>query len=106
MTHCLPKSSHYLPRHTAPLGRAASFLLLIFTLFNASLHAQSPDIIVKGRVTNEKGQSLEGASVTGKGNSIGVTTDNQGRFTINLAMNEGVLLISHVGYQTQEGGRG
>ena len=91
-----------MPRHTPPLGRAASILLLIFTLFNASLHAQSPSIVVKGQVTNEKGEPLEGASVTGKGYSIGVTTDNQGRFSINLAKNEGVLLISHVGYQTQE----
>lgn len=57
---------------------------------------------VTGTVTNEKGEPLEGASVTEKGYSIGVTTDNRGRFSINLAENEGVLIISHVGYQTQE----
>jgi TonB-linked SusC/RagA family outer membrane protein len=57
---------------------------------------------VTGTVTTDKGEPLEGASVTEKGYSIGVTTDSKGRFSINLAENEGVLLISHVGYQTQE----
>jgi len=45
---------------------------------------------------------LEGASVTEKGYSIGVSTDSKGRFSINLAEDEGVLVISHVGYQVQE----
>ena len=104
----MPKLLHYRPWLTACLGRAASIVLLIFTLFNASLHAQSPANLIKGRVTNEKGEPLEGASVTEKGKSTGVTTDNQGRYSINLSKSEAVLLISHVGYQTQEaavGGR-
>jgi hypothetical protein len=57
---------------------------------------------VTGMVTNEKGEPLAGASISEKGYSIGVTTDNNGRFSINLTENEGVLVISHVGYQEQE----
>jgi len=57
---------------------------------------------VTGIITNEKGEPLEGASVTEKGYSIGVSTDSKGRFSINLAEDEGVLVISHVGYQVQE----
>ena len=57
---------------------------------------------VTGIITNDKGEPLAGASVTEKGYSIGVSTDNNGRFSIDLAGEEGVLVISHVGYQTQE----
>jgi len=102
----MPKLLYCRPWLTACLGRAASIVLLIFTLFNASLQAQSPANLIKGRVTNEKGEPLEGASVTEKGRSTGVTTDNQGRYSINLSKSEAVLLISHVGYQTQEAAAG
>ena len=57
---------------------------------------------VTGIISNDKGEPLAGASVTEKGYSIGVSTDNNGRFSIDLAGEEGVLVISHVGYQTQE----
>lgn len=57
------------------------------------------EIQVKGTVTDEKGQPLEGASVLVKGKPAGTKTDANGVFTINIAPND-VLEISYVGYET------
>jgi TonB-dependent starch-binding outer membrane protein SusC len=40
-------------------------------------------ITVSGKVTDDQGQPLVGANVKVKGSTTGVTTDNQGRFTLN-----------------------
>jgi TonB-linked SusC/RagA family outer membrane protein len=59
------------------------------------------DITVKGKVSDATGVALPGASVTIKGTSKGVTTDENGDFTIS-APEEAILVISSVGYKTQE----
>ncbi|WDF54676.1 SusC/RagA family TonB-linked outer membrane protein [Mucilaginibacter sp. KACC 22063] len=62
---------------------------------------------VTGHVLDEKGQPLIGVSVKVKGASNGVVTDVNGDFTLNVPDN-GTLVFSYVGYQTQEvavGGR-
>lgn len=56
---------------------------------------------VVGKVLNETGSPVTGASVSIKGTTTGTTTDNSGNFSINA--NPGtVLVISYVGYLTQE----
>jgi len=56
---------------------------------------------IEGRVTDESGQPLIGATVSIKGTATGTVTDADGSFTINA--NEGdVLVISYVGYTPQE----
>ncbi len=56
---------------------------------------------VEGLVTDETGQPLVGATVSIKGTTVGTITDTNGNF--NLAADDGdVLLISFVGYTTQE----
>lgn len=59
------------------------------------------EIIVKGNVMDANGAGLMGVSVTVKGTSQGVTTDEKGNFTIN-APEKGTLVFSFVGFQTQE----
>lgn len=64
-----------------------------------------PEIItaeIHGTVTNNAGEPLPGASVRLKGSSTGTTTDAAGRFTLNIPGNQGVLVISFVGYIAQE----
>lgn len=56
---------------------------------------------VNGRVTDENGDSLPGASILIKGTSDGVVTDIDGNFTLNVN-EEDILVISYVGYQSQE----
>ncbi|RAK67015.1 SusC/RagA family TonB-linked outer membrane protein [Hymenobacter edaphi] len=59
------------------------------------------DIQVKGRVTDDKGNGLPGVTVVVKGTTNGTQTDADGRFTLTAADNA-TLLLSFVGYATQE----
>lgn len=56
---------------------------------------------VKGQITDENGEPIIGASVQLKGTTTGVITDINGNFTLEGAT-KGTLLISYVGYKTQE----
>jgi len=58
-------------------------------------------VVVKGRVTNEKGEPLAGVSVKVKGEKIGTTTDADGSFSIKVPLHT-ELVISSVGYQPKE----
>lgn len=58
-------------------------------------------ITVSGRVTDDQGQPLVGASVRVKGSSSGATTDAQGRFTLNNVDPNATLEVSFVGHETQ-----
>ncbi len=58
--------------------------------------------IVYGTVRNEKGEPIGGASVTIKGSATGVSTDTKGEFSIPVPGDAVILLVSYVGYQSQE----
>ncbi|HVV03968.1 MAG TPA: SusC/RagA family TonB-linked outer membrane protein, partial [Puia sp.] len=72
-----------------------SFFLTAFLLISFGLLAQGP---VKGRVLDNNGNPLSGASVIVKGTSRGTSTDASGAFTITASPGE-VLEFSMVGYQ-------
>lgn len=57
--------------------------------------------LVKGQVLDESGEPVIGASILVKGTSNGVITDLDGNFTLN-GVSKGTLVISYVGYKTQE----
>ena len=61
-----------------------------------------PPIEIKGNVKDENGNPLADASVIIKGATRGVTTNNSGDFTINVPDNKAVLVISYLGYVSQE----
>lgn len=57
---------------------------------------------VKGVINGENGP-LESASVILKGTKTGTTTDSNGEFTFPIPLKTGdVLLISYLGYETQQ----
>lgn len=58
-------------------------------------------IEIKGKVTDDKGQPLEGATVIVKGTNNGTKTDANGNFSINAEPNS-TLIISYVGFETLE----
>ncbi|WP_332368823.1 SusC/RagA family TonB-linked outer membrane protein [Spirosoma telluris] len=58
--------------------------------------------LVKGVVSDEKGNTLPGATVSVKGTTLGTTTDVNGRFSINMPAGAKVLVISFIGMKTQE----
>ena len=63
---------------------------------------------VSGTVRDEAGNALAGATVRAKDTNQGVLTDSEGRFQLNVPEGVSVLVISYIGYTTQEveiGGR-
>lgn len=69
-------------------------------VFNAP--PPSPPINITGKITNDKGEPLGGATVTEKGTKNTVETKEDGIFTINTSQAKVTLLVSYVGYETKE----
>src|SRR5882757_3232700 len=62
-----------------------------------------PPIEIKGNVTDEQGKAVQGVSVIVKGTKIGVTTDANGDYTINVPDNSSkILVFSFIGMAMQE----
>lgn len=58
--------------------------------------------LVKGKVTNEKGEPIPGANIHAKGSTAAVQTGFDGSFTIEVPENVTKLVISFIGMQEQE----
>lgn len=61
-----------------------------------------PSLQVSGTVTGENGDILAGATIQVKGTQTFVNADSKGYFTISAVKKGTTLVISSVGYQTQE----
>ena len=61
-----------------------------------------PPTNITGKVTNDKGEALEGATITEKGTKNTVVTMEDGSFSINTAGPKAILVISYVGYEAKE----
>jgi TonB-linked SusC/RagA family outer membrane protein len=59
-------------------------------------------LVVKGKVVNDKGVPLNGVSIVVKGTKKGAVSNAQGAFTINNVNNDDVLVFSLVGHTTLE----
>jgi TonB-linked SusC/RagA family outer membrane protein len=60
--------------------------------------ARGGPIDVSGRITDAEGRPLPGANVKVRGSNVGVTTDNDGRFSLKGIPENSVLEISYVGH--------
>lgn len=80
--------------------RSLAFLLLAVLVLPAQTILGQAGTI-SGRLSNDEGAPLAGASVVVKGTGNGTTTDDNGRYTINAAPNA-VLVFSALDYTTQE----
>lgn len=56
---------------------------------------------ISGKITDDKGQPLEGATIIVKGGNTGVKSDGSGGFSIDAGPNS-TLVISYVGFETKE----
>jgi len=73
---------------------------LICVLFTQTAFSQTKN--VKGKVTDDKGVPIPGASVAVKGTKGGTSTDASGAFSINVPENAYALTVSSVGYSGQD----
>ncbi len=92
-----------------------SYLILLVLLVLASAtHAegvgsydrlpmiQLDNILVNGKIVDESGEPLPGATIQEKGTTNGAITDIDGSYTISVSSTDAVLVISFVGYISQE----
>ncbi|MFY7963768.1 MAG: carboxypeptidase-like regulatory domain-containing protein [Chitinophagaceae bacterium] len=57
-------------------------------------------IIINGKVVDEKGKAIAGATVKIKGTTKGVSTNENGDFTIKSTVNNAVLIVSASGFKS------
>ncbi len=57
---------------------------------------------ITGTVRDADGEPLIGATVLAKGSAVGTATDIDGRFSLSVADEAEILVISYTGYSTQE----
>jgi TonB-dependent starch-binding outer membrane protein SusC len=69
---------------------------------SATVNASTMDLPVTGKVLDQTGQPVIGATILEKGTTNGVAADMNGSFKINVASPASVLVVASVGYNTQE----
>lgn len=78
-------------------------LAALIAAFLFTITAWSQNVRVTGQVsTNTSGENLGGVSVRVKGSNIGTDTDSSGRFQLSVPSLPVTLVISSVGYETEE----
>ena len=78
-------------------------LTLLFTCFIMSMAvAVAQNKQVSGKIFDENGDPVIGASVLAKGTSIGTATDINGAFSLSVPASINSLVVSYLGYRTIE----
>jgi TonB-linked SusC/RagA family outer membrane protein len=91
-------------KRSKPVLRLTTLLLLIGTtvLLSSAIMADDQQKSVTGRITDNNGQSLPGVNILEKGTVNGVMSDVDGKFSLNVASANSVLVFSFIGYVSQE----
>lgn len=71
------------------------------SVINTSAAIESIAAIITGKITDDTGQPLAGASVLVKGTTNGTQTNSNGEFTIEAEPNS-ILVISYIGFEEKE----
>jgi TonB-linked SusC/RagA family outer membrane protein len=71
--------------------------------FEHSLRRSNAEVVLSGQITDKAdGQGIPGANILLKGTNIGTSTDNDGKFSLRVPTASGTLVVSFIGYVTQE----
>lgn len=62
---------------------------------------QQKGVIIKGKVVDQKGETIIGANIVEKGSSNGTISDIEGKYTLQIA-NKAILICSYIGYKNIE----
>ncbi len=93
-------------KRTKMLSAILSLFLLLGISEVYAIHSEKTTAFevqepVTGKVLDEDGEPLPGASIVVKGTSTGTTTDFDGNYTINANTGD-VLVVSYIGFTTKE----
>lgn len=64
--------------------------------------AEAAAVIIRGKVTDDTGESLPGVNIVLKGTTNGAVTDLDGNFSLSIPDEGGTLIFSFMGFLTQE----
>jgi TonB-linked SusC/RagA family outer membrane protein len=86
------------------MKRSVGFFLTLFVLlYSLGAVAQNKDArTIAGVVKNEKGQPLPGITISEKGGTRNAVTSDDGSFKIQVVPATAAVVVSGVGYETQE----
>ena len=76
--------------------------LLLWAVLTFSVMLQAQNIAVQGIVKDVMGEPLPGVNIMEKGTTNGVISDLDGKFTLSVSGTNSVLVVSFVGYASQE----
>lgn len=82
--------------------RISTVYLLLLSLLFFSSNSFSQNYILKGKVTDTKGEALIGVNIIEKGTTNGTATDKDGRYSLGYNSLDAVISFSYVGFQTKE----
>jgi TonB-linked SusC/RagA family outer membrane protein len=85
--------------------KKVGLILSLFFLFSAVVVTAQSSQLIKGTViSSEDNSPLPGATVVVKGSTvtIGTSTDLDGRFELNVPKENNTLIVSFIGFETQE----
>ncbi|TWF41736.1 TonB-linked SusC/RagA family outer membrane protein [Chitinophaga polysaccharea] len=87
-------------------GRGLTFEIIDKNIVITKQKAASPEVVqdqvISGKVTDEAGNPLPGASLKWKNTAQGANTDASGNFSLKVPNGGGTLVITFVGYESQE----
>lgn len=70
--------------------------------FAATNEMQQQPTTVRGTVTDQSGEPLPGVSIMVKGTTTGTLTNIDGQYTIHVSDGNAILVMSYIGFKTQE----
>src|ERR1700724_1854236 len=77
--------------------------LLVLLVFGLYVHGFAQNRLIKGKVTDDQGKPLAGASINIKNTTITTSTDSAGNFQLPLPVQgKPVLVVTFVGYLSTE----
>ncbi|NLR58272.1 TonB-dependent receptor [Chitinophaga polysaccharea] len=87
-------------------GKGLSFEIIekniVITRKKAELSKAVEEQVITGRVTDETGKPLPGASLKWKNTTQGTNTDAAGNFSLKVPFGGGMLVVTFVGFEMQE----
>lgn len=74
--------------------------MMLFVLFSVTV--AMAQVLVRGTVIDQAGESVIGASIQVKGTTQGTITDIDGKFSLGVPDKKSVIVVSFIGYATKE----
>ncbi len=96
------KNLFYFITAAALLFSAAAFVSPYASTSKRAIIVPAKSFTITGKVTDESGEALIGASILEKGTTNGTITDFDGQYSLKVTREKATLVISYTGFSTQE----